>query len=184
MKGLFDDLQWRGLIHQMTDAEALPKLLDDDVLVAYIGFDPTADSLHVGSLLQLCLLRRMQKAGHRPIALVGGGTGMIGDPSGRSDERNLLTDEQLAANKAGVAAQLERFLDFGPGPAQALLTDNAAWLGQARLLEFLRDVGKLFTVNEMVRKDSVRSRLNICVTGTCLPTSRRKCRRVTSRVHS
>ncbi len=158
MAALFDELTWRGLVHQVTDAEALPKLLDGDSLVGYVGFDPTADSLHVGHLLQICLLKRLQLAGHRPIALVGGGTGMIGDPSGRSDERELLTPEQLAANKAGIRRQLERFLDFRPG-AGAVLADNAEWLGQVGLLEFLRDVGKHFTVNEMVRKDSVRSRL-------------------------
>jgi tyrosyl-tRNA synthetase len=155
--GLFDDLQWRGLVHQVTDPEALPKLLNQDRVVAYIGFDPTADSLHVGSLLQISLLRRLQQAGHRPIALIGGGTGMIGDPSGRSDERSLLTPEQLEANKAGIRAQLERFIQFGDDGA--ILVDNADWLGAVPLLDFLRDVGKLFTVNEMIRKESVRTRL-------------------------
>ncbi|HEY2300447.1 MAG TPA: tyrosine--tRNA ligase [Acidimicrobiales bacterium] len=157
MSGLLDDLRWRRLIHQMTDPESLPKLLDTDVLVAYIGFDPTADSLHIGHLLQICLLRRLQLAGHRPIALVGGGTGMIGDPTGKSDERTLLTPEDLAHNTAGIQAQLERFIDFGA--SGAILEDNASWLGTVPLLEFLRDVGKQFTVNEMIRKDSVRSRL-------------------------
>jgi tyrosyl-tRNA synthetase len=157
MSSLLEDLRWRGLVHQMTDAETLPKLLDQDVLVAYIGFDPTADSLHLGHLLQVCLLRRLQQAGHRPIALVGGGTGMIGDPTGKSDERSLLTPEQLDVNRAGIRAQLERFIDFGS--SAAILEDNAAWLEPARLLEFLREVGKQFTVNEMVRKESVRSRL-------------------------
>jgi tyrosyl-tRNA synthetase len=157
MSSLLDDLRWRGLIHQMTDPEALPKLLDTDSLVGYIGFDPTADSLHIGHLLQICLLRRLQLAGHRPIALVGGGTGMIGDPTGRSDERNLLTHEALEHNKAGIQAQLERFIDFGT--SGAILEDNTTWLGAVPLLEFLRDVGKQFTVNEMIRKDSVRSRL-------------------------
>lgn len=157
MSGLFEDLTWRGLVHQVTDPEALPKLLDGDSLVAYIGFDPTADSLHVGHLLQITLLQRLQRAGHAPIALLGGGTGMIGDPGGKSEERVLLAPEELEANKAGVRAQLERFLEFGPGGA--ILEDNATWLGEARLLEFLRDIGKLFSVNEMVRKDSVRSRL-------------------------
>jgi tyrosyl-tRNA synthetase len=157
MSGLFDDLGWRGLVHQMTDPDALIKLLDQDSLVAYIGFDPTADSLHLGHLLQVCLLRRLQHAGHRPIALVGGGTGMIGDPTGRSDERSLLTPEELDANRAAIREQLERFIDFGT--SGAILEDNITWLGPARLLEFLRQVGKQFTVNEMVRKESVRSRL-------------------------
>jgi tyrosyl-tRNA synthetase len=157
MSGLFGDLQWRGLVHQLTDPGTLPKLLDQDTLTAYIGFDPTADSLHVGHFQQICLLRRLQQAGHRPIALIGGGTGVIGDPSGRSDERTLLTSEQLAANKVGITAQLERFVDFTGG--QALLVDNADWLDAVGLLDFLRDVGKLFSVNEMIRKDSIRSRL-------------------------
>jgi tyrosyl-tRNA synthetase len=157
MTSLLDDLRWRGLIHQMTDPDALPKLLDQDSLTAYIGFDPTADSLHVGHFQQICLLRRVQEGGHRPIALLGGGTGMIGDPSGRSDERSLLSPEELETNKAGIRAQLERFVEFDRG--RALLADNAEWLGSVGLLEFLRDVGKLFTVNEMIRKDSIRSRL-------------------------
>jgi tyrosyl-tRNA synthetase len=163
MSGLFEDLTWRGLVHQATDTEALPKLLDRDSLVAYIGFDPTADSLHVGHLMQVCNLRRLQQAGHTPIALIGGGTGMIGDPGGKTDERVLLTPDELEHNKAGVKAQLDRFLDFAPTNAAnaggAILEDNTTWLGEARLLDFLRDVGKLFSVNEMVRKDSVRLRL-------------------------
>ncbi|MHB1536760.1 MAG: tyrosine--tRNA ligase, partial [Acidimicrobiales bacterium] len=157
MPALFPELSWRGLIHQVTDPEALPKLLDSDRLVGYIGFDPSADSLHVGHLQQLCLLRRLQDAGHRPIALVGGGTGMIGDPSGKSEERTLLAPEDLAANTAGIRAQLEGFLDFGADAA--ILADNAEWLGRVPLLEFLRDVGKRFSINEMIRKDSIRSRL-------------------------
>jgi tyrosyl-tRNA synthetase len=155
---LFDDLSWRGLVHQLTDHDTLPRRLDCDRLVLYIGFDPTANSLHVGHLQQICLLRRCQGAGHRPIALVGGGTGMIGDPSGKSEERNLLTVEELDANRASVARQLAQFLDFS-GPEGALLADNADWLGTTALLEFLRDVGKLFSVNEMIRKESVRARL-------------------------
>jgi tyrosyl-tRNA synthetase len=157
MGGLFDELQWRGLVHQVTDPILLPKLLDQDVLVGYIGFDPSADSLHVGHLLQLTLLRRLQEAGHRPIALLGGGTGLVGDPSFRSDERVLLSPAQLEANEAGIRAQLERFLEFSQG--RAILEDNATWLMSVGLLDFLRDVGKLFSVNEMIRKDSVRSRL-------------------------
>ena len=155
MSGLFEELQWRGLVHQVTDPE-LPKLLDHDSLAGYIGFDPTADSLHVGSLLQLCNLRRFQEAGHRPIALAGGGTGMIGDPSGKSEERSLLTPERLEANLAAIRGQLARFLDFERG---ALLVDNGEWLWSVGLLEFLRDVGKHFTVNQMVAKESVRARL-------------------------
>jgi tyrosyl-tRNA synthetase len=154
---IVDELRWRGLIHQLTDPEALPKLLDRDRLTLYVGFDPTADSLHVGHLLQICTMRRLQQAGHRPIALVGGGTGMIGDPSGKSDERNLLTVEQMDANRAGIRSQLERFFDFGP--EGAILVDNVEWLGSVPLLDFLRDIGKVFSVNEMTRKDSVRLRL-------------------------
>jgi tyrosyl-tRNA synthetase len=157
MSSLLDDLRWRGLVHQMTDPDAVPKLLDQDTLTAYIGFDPTADSLHVGHFQQICLLRRVMEGGHRPIALVGGGTGMIGDPSGRSDERSLLSAEELETNRAGIRAQLERFVDFDSG--RALLVDNLEWLGSVGLLEFLRDVGKLYSVNEMIRKDSIRSRL-------------------------
>jgi tyrosyl-tRNA synthetase len=158
---LFDDLTWRGLVHQVTDV-ALAARLDAEPITAYIGFDPTADSLHVGSLQQICTLRRLQQAGHRPIALVGGGTGMIGDPSFKSDERVLLTPDVLATNREGIRAQLARFLDFStPGGADtgALLADNVEWLGEVGLLEFLRDVGKHFSVNDMIRKDSVRARL-------------------------
>jgi tyrosyl-tRNA synthetase len=155
--GLFEDLQWRGLVHQATAPEALPALLDGGGLSPYIGFDPTADSLHVGSLQQLCLLRRMQLAGHRPIALIGGGTGMIGDPSGKSEERELLDDDALERTRTGVTSQIERFMaDAGD---DFVVVDNAEWLRQVPLIEFLRDVGKLFSVNEMIRKDSVRSRL-------------------------
>ena len=158
MPGLFDDLQWRGLVHQMTDPDALPKLLDQDSLVAYIGFDPTADSLHVGHFQQICLLRRLQQAGHRPIALLGGGTGMIGDPSGRSDERTLLSPDQLGGQQGGDPGPARAVRRVRAGAA-AVLADNAEWLEPVGLLEFLRDVGKLFTVNEMIRKDSIRSRL-------------------------
>jgi tyrosyl-tRNA synthetase len=144
----------------MTDP-ALEARLDTDRLTAYTGFDPTADSLHVGHLLQLCTLRRLQLAGHRPIALAGGGTGFIGDPGGKSEERSLLEAESLQANLDGIQGQLERFLDFGPGSdAPARLMNNADWLTELRLFDFLRDVGKHFTVNQMVAKDSVRSRLD------------------------
>jgi tyrosyl-tRNA synthetase len=160
MSGLAEDLRFRGLIHQMTDP-SLEARLDSDRLTAYTGFDPTADSLHVGHLLQLCTLRRLQLAGHRPIALAGGGTGFIGDPGGKSEERSLLAAESLQANLHGIQGQLERFLDFGPeSDSPARLMNNADWLTELRLFDFLRDVGKHFTVNQMVAKDSVRSRLD------------------------
>jgi tyrosyl-tRNA synthetase len=161
MAPLSADLEFRALVHQVTDPSLFDQL-DTGRMTAYIGFDPTADSLHVGNLLQLCNLRRLQLAGHRPIALAGGGTGMIGDPGGKSEERNLLSAEDLAANVAGIRTQLERFLDFSDGASatQALLLDNNAWLGRCGLVDFLRDVGKHFTVNQMVAKESVRARFD------------------------
>jgi tyrosyl-tRNA synthetase len=154
-----EDLEFRRLWHQAAGAD-LRERLGAGPLTGYIGFDPTADSLHVGHLLQLCMLRRMQLAGHRPIAVAGGGTGMIGDPGGKSEERSLLDDAQLRANLGSIRLQLERFLDFSPGEqAGALLVDNAEWLRPMGLLEFLRDVGKHFSVNEMIKRDSVTSRL-------------------------
>ena len=155
--GLFADLTWRGLVHQTTDP-ALPALLDAETVTAYHGIDPTADSLHLGSLVGVVAMMRLQAAGHRPIALAGGGTGMIGDPSGKSEERQLLSPDQLEANVAGIRGQLHRFLDFD-GSSGALLVDNSEWLGRTGMLEFLRDVGKYFTVNAMVAKESVRARL-------------------------
>ena len=159
MTSLADDLRFRGLIHQVTDP-GLPARLDAGPLTLYAGFDPTAPSLHVGNLLQLCTLRRFQLAGHRPIVLAGGATGRIGDPGGKADERALQSDEQIRANLEGIGPQLARFVDFGAGAgrAQGLLLDNAAWLGSMPLVDFLRDVGKHFTVNQMVAKESVRSR--------------------------
>jgi tyrosyl-tRNA synthetase len=154
MGGLWEELRWRGLVHQLTDPE-LAKRIDHDSLTVYAGFDPTASSLGVGNLLQLCTLRRLQEGGHRPIALAGGGTGSIGDPGGKSEERPLLSAQQLEANLAGIRVQLGRFLDFDAG---ALLLDNGDWLWGLGLLEFLRDVGKHFTVNTMVAKEAVRAR--------------------------
>ena len=161
MADFVDDLRFRGLIHQMTDPE-LGARLDGDRMTGYTGFDPTADSLHVGHLLQVCTLRRLQEAGHRPIAVAGGGTGFVGDPGGKSEERSLLTEEQLEANLAGIHGQLARFVEFGRagGATGALLINNADWLKPMTLFTFLRDVGKHFTVNQMVAKDSVRSRLS------------------------
>jgi len=152
-----DDLRARGLLHQMT-SPALAEVLAREPVTAYIGFDPTAPSLHIGSLLQVLALVRLQRAGHRPIAVVGGGTGLIGDPSGKSAERSLLTADALAANLAGIRGQLERFLDFD-GPRGAVLVDNFEWLGRMPLMEFLRDVGKHFSVNALVARDAVRDRL-------------------------
>jgi tyrosyl-tRNA synthetase len=159
MSDIFDDLEFRGLVHQVTDANLRARMAAEPFTL-YTGFDPTADSLHAGSLLPILLLRRMQLAGHRPIALAGGGTGLIGDPSGKEAERALLTDEEVQANVEGIRSQLGRFLDFEPGPSQALLEDNRRWLGSVGLMEFLRDVGKHFTVNQMIAKESVRARLD------------------------
>lgn len=156
---ILDDLAARGLLHDHTDRAELAALLAGGPVTAYCGFDPTADSLHAGNLIGLLVLRRLQLAGHRPIALAGGATGMIGDPSGRSDERNLLDEETLARNLAAIKEQIGRFLDFEPGPTQATLVDNRTWTGSMTLLEFLRDVGKHVTVNQMVAKESVRRRL-------------------------
>jgi tyrosyl-tRNA synthetase len=158
---LRDDWQFRGLVYQATDEHLLDRLSLGGV-TAYIGFDPTAPSLHLGSLLQLCNLRRLQLAGNRPIALAGGGTGLIGDPSFKASERPLLTSEQLAENVEGIRSQLSRFLDFSAdaGASRALLLNNADWLTTISLTDFLRDVGKHFTVNQMVAKESVRSRLD------------------------
>ena len=153
MPTLSEDLAFRGLIHQVTDPDLL-KRLDDGGLTVYAGFDPSADSLGVGNMLQLCTLRRFQLAGHRPISLAGGGTGLIGDPGGKQDERTLLTREVLDAYLEGIRPQLGQFLDL----SDALLLDNSAWLGQLSTLDFLRDVGKHFTVNQMVGKESVKTR--------------------------
>lgn len=150
------DLQARGLLHQMS-SPAVADALRAARVTAYIGFDPTADSLHVGSLLQLVTLRRLQEAGHRPIALVGGGTGLIGDPSGKESERTMLTPERLERNLAGIRAQIDKFLDFQS--SDGLVLNNADWLTNLRLIDFLRDVGKHFSVNAMITRDSVRNRL-------------------------
>ena len=151
---ILDDLVARGLVHDTTDADALRARLDEGPLPLYCGFDPTADSLHIGSLIGLLVLRRFQDAGHRPIALAGGATGMVGDPSGKSEERNLLDDAELAANVAGIKAQIQRIVP------DARLVDNADWTRELRLLDFLRDVGKHATVNQMVAKESVKARMD------------------------
>ena len=153
------DLHWRGLVHQTTFDEGLEAWLEEKPRTVYAGFDPTADSLHVGSLLGLIVLRRFQKAGHKPIALVGGATGMIGDPSGKSAERNLLSKEALEHNVSKLGEQMSRFLDFDAGDCSAQLVNNIDWTGPWSYLEFLRDIGKNFPVNVMLAKDSVKSRL-------------------------
>ncbi|MEY4938775.1 MAG: Tyrosine--tRNA ligase [Verrucomicrobiota bacterium] len=156
---LIEELHWRGLVADCTDAGALAHRLAGGPITLYCGFDPTADSLHVGNLVPLLALRRFQLAGHHPIAIAGGATGMVGDPSGKSAERNLQSDEQIAHNIAGQKGQLAKFLDFQTATNPARLLNNADWTAQVTYLEFLRDVGKYFTVNWMVAKESVRARM-------------------------
>jgi tyrosyl-tRNA synthetase len=155
-KSLLDELSWRGMVYQHTDG--LADALATASVSAYAGFDPTASSLHVGHLVPVMGLAHLQRAGHRPIALVGGGTGMIGDPSGKSAERQLLSAEEIEANSRAIEKQLERFLDFS-GPRAARMRDNAAWLRPLKAVDFMRDVGKHFTINYMLAKDSVQSRI-------------------------
>ncbi len=157
--GLLEDLRARGLLHDHTDLDALVGRLDAGPTPVYCGFDPTADSLHIGNLQSIMLLRRFQMAGHPPIALVGGATGMIGDPSGRTSERTFLDGDVLDSNGAAIGAQLARFLD-PDGPTGVTVVDNRTWTEPLGVLEFLRDVGKHVTVNVMLAKDSVRSRLD------------------------
>ena len=154
---VYDEFSWRGMVSDATDglADAFAK----ERVTAYIGFDPTASSLHAGSLLTVMGLARLQRFGHAPIAIVGGGTGMIGDPSGKSQERVLLSAEQIEANVAGIRKQLERFLDFDASGTAARIVNNADWLGTIDLVSFLRDAGKHFTVNYMLQKESVSRRL-------------------------
>ena len=157
---LLVDLEARGLLQDSTDRIALGKRLADDPIGVYVGFDPTADSLHVGHLVGQITLRRFQLAGHRPVPLAGGATGMVGDPSGKSEERNLLDADTLRHNVERIKGQLSRLLDFEPGPFQARLVNNADWTVNVGVLDFLRDVGKHVTVQQMVAKESVRNRLN------------------------
>jgi len=157
---LLDDLEARGLVQECTDRDGLAARLAEAPVTLYYGCDPTARSLHVGNLIGLLVLRRFQEAGHRPFALVGGATGMIGDPSGRSEERNLLDAETLAANVAAIKAQVSRIVDLGgDGPTAGRLVDNRDWTGEVRFLDFLRDVGKHVTVNTMLARESVKNRL-------------------------
>lgn len=156
---LLEELADRGLIHDCTDVDALAERLDEGPITLYCGFDPTADSLHIGNLQSLMLLRRFQDAGHRPLALVGGATGMIGDPGGRDSERTFLEPDVLDANREAIKVQIGGFLDFEAADNPAVLVDNRDWTEPMSVLEFLRDVGKFVTVNTMLAKESVSSRL-------------------------
>lgn len=156
---LLEDLTYRGLVYQITDQEKLNQRLEQGPIVLYCGFDPTADSLHIGHLLPILTLRRFQQAGHQPIALVGGGTGLIGDPSGKATERTLNTQETVEGYSARIRTQLSRFLDFDRSENPAQIANNYDWLGQLDLISFLRDIGKHFPLNYMLAKESVSSRL-------------------------
>ena len=163
MENLIAELQWRGLVHDMMPGTE-EQLLKEST-PTYIGFDPTSDSLHIGSLVPIVLLVHLQKFGHKPIALVGGATGMIGDPSGKSDERNLLDEATLNHNVNGIKAVLGRFLDFNAqGPNAPILVNNYDWMKTFSFIDFAREVGKRITVNYMMAKDSVKKRLS----GDCL----------------
>ena len=157
-KNFVEELRWRGMLHDITPETE--DYLNQNTTSGYIGFDPTADSLHIGSLVQIMILIHFQKAGHRPIALVGGATGMIGDPSGKSDERNLLDAKTLDNNLKGISSQLQKFLDFNEeNPVSAQLVNNLEWMKDYTLIDFSRDIGKHLTVNYMMAKDSVKKRL-------------------------
>ncbi len=164
MKNLIDELRWRGLLHDaMPNTEAQ---LSKEITTGYIGFDPTAKSLHIGNFVQIMLLKHLQLAGHKPIALIGGATGMIGDPSGKSSERQFLSEEKLQENITGVKAQLAKFLDFDCGENSAELLNNYDWFKDFNLMQFLRDVGKHITVNYMMSKDSVKNRMETGISFT------------------
>ena len=156
-KNFVDELRWRGMIHDITPGAE--EQLNKEITSGYIGFDPTADSLHIGNLVQIMTLVHFQRAGHKPFALVGGATGMVGDPSGKSAERNLLSEEVLNHNLACVKKQLEKFLDFNTGENKAEVVNNYDWFKEFLFLDFIRDVGKHITVNYMMAKDSVQKRL-------------------------
>lgn len=162
--GLVDELKWRGMLHDMMPETE--ELLHKEKVIAYIGFDPTAESLHIGSLVQILLLMHLQKAGHQPIALVGGATGMVGDPSFKAEERPMLSEEQLQKNVAGIRRQLEKFLDFEAKDNPAEIVNNYDWFKDFSLLGFLREVGKHITVNYMMAKDSVKKRLETGISFT------------------
>ncbi|NOQ72758.1 MAG: tyrosine--tRNA ligase [Crocinitomix sp.] len=156
-KNFVEELRWRGMLQDIMPGTE--ELLEKEIVTGYCGFDPTADSLHVGSLIPIMMLKHMQRAGHKPIALVGGATGMVGDPSGKSDERNLLDEETLNKNVAGVQGVLNRFLDFNDSETGAVLVNNYDWMKNFSFIEFIRDVGKHLTINYMSAKDSVKKRI-------------------------
>jgi len=158
MGNFFQELTWRGFVHSST--QGVEQYLSKNRVIGYCGFDPTADSLHVGSLLPIMGLVHLQRSGHVPIAVAGGGTGLVGDPSGKKEERKLLTKEEIAANLDGIRQQLSRFLDFKSAANPASIVNNAEWLSKLVMMDFLRDIGKHFSVNEMLAKESVRSRLD------------------------
>ncbi|MGN1261630.1 MAG: tyrosine--tRNA ligase, partial [Candidatus Enteromonas sp.] len=164
MENLFDDLMYRGLIEQSSDAESVKKLLETKQAV-YCGFDPSASSMHLGNYVMISLLKRFQLAGHKVIAVVGGATGMIGDPSGKSSERNLQTKETLEANTASIKAQLERYIDL-TDPEKGEIVSNYDWLGSLSMIDFLRDYGKYFPINYMLSKEIVKSRLEAGISFT------------------
>ncbi|MCL6585308.1 MAG: tyrosine--tRNA ligase [Anoxybacillus sp.] len=163
---LLNELEWRGLINQVTDREGLEKLLAEETVSLYCGFDPTADSLHIGSLLPILTLRRFQLAGHRPIALVGGATGLIGDPSGKKSERTLNAKEVVVQWSEKIKEQLSRFLDFDAEANPAIIANNYDWIGELDVISFLRDVGKHFGLNYMLAKESVQSRIETGISFT------------------
>ena len=154
---IYEELQARGLLAQLTDAEEIRDLINNGKATFYIGFDPTADSLHVGHFMALCLMKRLQEAGNKPIALIGGGTAMIGDPSGRTDMRSMMTKETIEHNCECFKKQMSRFIDFSEG--KALMVNNADWLLDLNYVEFIRDVGACFSVNNMLRAECYKQRM-------------------------
>ncbi len=160
MVSFLNSLEQRGFIHQCTDRGALQEATAESVLTGYIGFDATAPSLHVGSLVQIMMLRQLQQHGHKPIVLIGGGTTKVGDPTGKDEQRSLLSDDQIRENSLGIRSVFEKFLVFGDGPTDALLVDNDDWLSELRYVDFLRDFGVHFTINRMLTFDSVKLRLD------------------------
>jgi tyrosyl-tRNA synthetase len=164
MKDFIEELRWRGMLHDVMPGTQ--EQLNREMTVGYVGIDPTADSLHIGHLVSVMLLKHLQLCGHKPLALIGGATGMIGDPSGKSEERNLLSEEALRHNEKCIGGQLSRFLDFGPGATSAEIVNNYDWFGGMNFLSFLRDVGKHITVSYMMAKDSVQKRLETGISFT------------------